>query len=66
MYRQKRRTSSYAKNRARAKARKVYRQNIRMPKKSIVKKFANFVGKSTFESAKSKRKTGKRYRKRRY
>lgn len=36
-------------------ARKVYRQNKRMPKKAVLKKFANFVGKTTYKTAKKSR-----------
>ena len=46
---------SYAKARARKKARQVYRTNIRKPKKAVVKKFANFVGKATFKTARKSR-----------
>ena len=52
-----------AKNSARRKSRQVYKTNIRKPKKQVVKKFANFVGKVTYKKVKSKR--TKRYNKRR-
>ena len=42
----------YAKRRARTKSRQVFRQNIKKPKRSVVKKFANFVGKTTYKIAK--------------
>ena len=57
----------YAKKRASRKARQVFRQNKRKPKRSILKKFANFVGKVTYKTAKKSRKGKKRrYYKRRY
>lgn len=49
---------------ARRKSRQVYRTNIRLPKKTVVKKFANFVGKSTYKKVKSKRKTTRSYTRR--
>jgi len=45
-----------AKRSASRKAKAVYRTNIKLPKKSIAKKFANFVGKSTFKKVLSLKK----------
>jgi len=53
-----------AKKAAARKARQVFRSNIRKPKKVILKKFANFVGKSTFKVVKKRRFGGRRNRRR--
>ena len=67
---------AYAKNRARTKSRQVYRTNKYKPKRAILKKFSNFVGKATYETVKSsrpkrrytrpKRRYTTRYKRRRY
>lgn len=59
---------------ARRKSRAVYKQNRKKSKRQILKKFANFVGKVTYKTARKMRKSrrmGRRtkfrsYRKRRY
>lgn len=61
MYGKKRLAKVSAKNKARA----VYRNNKGLPKKAVVKKFANFVGKSTYKAVLAKGKR-KRYTKRHY
>lgn len=50
-----------AKIRAKRKARQVFRSNRRKPKRAVLKKFANFVGKVTYKAVKSKRR-GRRMR----
>ncbi len=55
-----------AKKSANRKSKQVFRTNIRKPKRQVVKKFANFVGKVTFKVAsRGMRRTSRRkgYRK---
>lgn len=59
------RKTRYAKKRARVKSRQVYRTNVTKPKRAVVKKFANFVGKTTFMKAVKTRRRKRRTRRRR-
>ena len=55
----------YAGRRAKSKARQVFRKNRRKSKRSVLKKFANFVGKVTYKTAgrrKRRKSMGKRGR----
>jgi hypothetical protein len=53
----------YAKDRARSKSRKVYRSSLKNSKKTVAKKFANFVGKVTYKVAGARNKVRNSYKK---
>lgn len=52
-----------AKSAARRKSRQVFNTNKKKPKMQVVRKFSNFVGKSTFNSVLKGKKKSRRYRK---
>ena len=61
----------YAKRRASRKSKQVFRANKKLPKRVILKKFANFVGKATYKTAlksrpKKRRSYGRKPMKRRF
>lgn len=49
-----------AKIRAKRKARAIFRSNKKLPKRAVLKKFANFVGKSTYKAVRSKHRSKRR------
>ena len=54
----------YAKSRAKRKSRQVFRSNRKRSKLSVLRKFANFVGKATYKRSKSY--SGLKRKKKRY